>query len=73
MEDLNAQDLAYEVSILLEATLFYAGVKKQNLDEAVEIYIENIDKILQNSQKEGFEEIVEVVEFMKKHHSHLFN
>lgn len=64
--EISNDDLMYEISILLDAALFYAGVKKQNLAKAAEIYTENIDEILASSNAQGVDEIIEVIEFMKK-------
>ena len=70
-EDL--EDLQYELSVVLEAMLLYAGVKRGKLESAVEAYIEVIDKVLENSSSQGVDEILEVVEYLKKHKSELFN
>ncbi|EAH7268649.1 hypothetical protein ELM38_05950, partial [Campylobacter jejuni] len=59
------EDLQYELSIVLEAMLLYAGVKREKLENAIETYIDNIDNVLENSDKEGVDEILEVVEFLK--------
>lgn len=69
-EDL--QDLLYELSVVLEAMLLYAGVERERLEEAVEAYIECIDKVLENSDKEGVDEILAVVEYLKTHNKELF-
>ncbi len=66
------EDLRYELSIVLEAMLLYAGVKRENLESAIEAYIDNIDSVLENSNKEGVDEVLEVVEFLKNQHSELF-
>lgn len=71
-KEIAMQDMAYEISILLEAMLFYAGVKEENLDKVAQLYIENIDAVLENSQSEGFEECVEVVNFLKKNYPEFF-
>lgn len=70
--EIAMQDMAYEISILLEAMLFYAGVKKENLDKVAQLYIENIDKVLEDSQSEGFEECVEVINYLKKDYPEFF-
>ena len=70
-EDL--EDLQYELSVVLEAMLLYAGVKRERLERAVETYIEVIDKVLENSSSQGVDEILEVVEYLKKHNSELFS
>ncbi|MBK1994158.1 hypothetical protein FSE90_07840, partial [Campylobacter novaezeelandiae] len=59
------EDLTYELNIVLEAMLLYAGVKRNKLDKAIEIYIENIDIILEHSTNEGVDEILEVVEYLR--------
>ncbi|CDL88462.1 TPA: hypothetical protein R6B55_000258 [Campylobacter coli] len=66
------EDLRYELSIVLEAMLLYAGVKREKLESAIEVYIDNIDSVLENSNKEGVDEVLEVVEFLKNQHSELF-
>ncbi|HEC1134010.1 hypothetical protein [Campylobacter coli] len=66
------EDLRYELSIVLETMLLYAGVKREKLESAIEAYIDNIDSVLENSNKEGVDEVLEVVEFLKNQHSELF-
>ncbi|HED6832636.1 TPA: hypothetical protein R5151_001108 [Campylobacter coli] len=66
------EDLRYELSIVLEAMLLYAGVKREKLENAIEAYIDNIDNVLENSNKEGVDEVLEVVEFLKNQHPELF-
>lgn len=70
-EDL--QDLQYELSVTLEAMLLLAGVRREKLEAAVDAYIEVIDEVLANSTKEGADEILEVVEYLKKHKKELFS
>ncbi|HEG0289592.1 TPA: hypothetical protein SB294_002185, partial [Campylobacter coli] len=50
----------------------YAGVKREKLESAIEAYIDNIDSVLENSNKEGVDEVLEVVEFLKNQHPELF-
>ncbi len=66
------QDLQYELSIVLEAMLLYAGVKKTKIEEAIECYIDCIDDVCSKSTKEGVDEILEVVEYLRNHHGNLF-
>ena len=65
-------ELSYELSMMLEAMLYYAGVKKERLQDAAETYIECIDDALENSGAEGVDEVLEVVEYMKKKHAKFF-
>ncbi|EAI5466031.1 hypothetical protein CAMP5118_00550 [Campylobacter sp. LMG 7929] len=66
------ENLQYELSIVLEAMLLFAGVKRAKLEKAIEAYIDCIDEVCQNTQKEGVDEILEVVEYLKNHHKDLF-
>lgn len=68
----TVDDLSYELSMMLEAMLYYAGVKKDRLEDAAETYIECIDDALENSGAEGVDEVLEVVEYMKKKHAKFF-
>ena len=68
----DLQDLQYELSVTLEAMLLLAGVRRECLEAAVDAYIEVIDEVLANSTKEGADEILEVVEHLKKHRKELF-
>lgn len=71
-EDVSVEELSYELSVVLEGLLYYAGVKKAKLEEAAEIYVQSIDDALENSQAEGVDEVIAIVEYMKKHHAKLF-
>ncbi|MGP1533050.1 MAG: hypothetical protein ACTTJF_03175 [Campylobacter sp.] len=68
----TVDELSYELSMMLEAMLYYAGVKKDKLEDAAETYIECIDDALENSGAEGVDEVLEVVEYMKKKHAKFF-
>ncbi|KAA6220593.1 MULTISPECIES: hypothetical protein [unclassified Campylobacter] len=65
-------NLQYELSITLEALLLVFGVKRDKLEDAIEIYIENIDEVLKDSKNEGVDEILEMLEYLKKEHKELF-
>ena len=68
----TVDELSYELSMMLEAMLYYADVKKDRLEDAAETYIECIDDALENSGAEGVDEVLEVVEYMKKKHAKFF-
>ena len=68
----TVDELSYELSMMLEAMLYYAGVKKDRLEDAAETYIECIDDALENTGYEGEDEVLEVVEYMKKKHAKFF-
>ena len=71
-EKIAEQDLIYEINILLDAMLLYAGVKRERLADAAQLYIENIDTVLANSDASGADEAIAVVEFLRNKHAELF-
>ena len=71
-EKIAEQDLIYEINILLDAMLLYAGVKRERLADAAQLYIENIDTVLANSDANGADEVIAVVEFLRGKHAELF-
>lgn len=71
-EEPSIDELSYELSMMLEGMLYYAGVKKDKLEDAADVYIECIDDALEKSDAQGVDEILEVVAYMKKHHAELF-
>ncbi|MDA3052710.1 hypothetical protein OFO01_04500 [Campylobacter sp. JMF_01 NE2] len=72
-ENLSNDDLIYELNITLEAMLIYAGVRRDKLQVAAQAYIENIDAVLQNSDAQGADEPIAVVEFLRANKPELFN
>lgn len=71
-EKIAEQDLIYEINILLDAMLLYAGVKRERLADAAQLYIENIDTVLESSDVSGADEVIAVVEFLRGKHADLF-
>ncbi|MBR8462018.1 hypothetical protein KDD93_04640 [Campylobacter sp. faydin G-24] len=71
-EEVSIDELSYELSVVLDGLMYYAGVKKSKLEEAAQIYVECIDEALQDSDAEGVDEVIAIVEFMKKRHPKLF-
>ncbi|ANE34057.1 hypothetical protein [Campylobacter hyointestinalis] len=70
--EITLEEMSYELDLMMQGMLYFAGVKKDRLLDACDIYIENIDNVLENSKSEGVDEIIEAVEFMKKNFKELF-
>ena len=70
--DVSMEDLSYELEITLKAMFHFAGVKDDKLEKACDIYVENIDDVLADSNAEGVDEIIKMVEYMRKNHKELF-
>ena len=45
-EELSIDELSYELSVMLEGMLYFAGVKKDKIQDAAEAYIECIEEAL---------------------------
>lgn len=73
-KQISLEELSYELDIMLQAMLLNAGVKRNKLEEACELYVENIDDVLESLDEsvDGVDEILAVVEFLRKNHSGLF-
>ena len=72
MKQEEIEALQYELNIVLEALFITAGVKKTKLDEAVQNYIECIEKI-EDDDKEGVDEVLKAIKYLKTHYQELFN
>ena len=67
------EDLTTHLADMLEATLYFAGVKKENLEDAVKIYIDSLDEVFEDDDGEmGYQEIVQTIEYMKEKKPILF-
>jgi Ca2+-binding EF-hand superfamily protein len=68
------EDLTIHLADMLEAVLYYAGVKEENLEKAVKAYIEALDEVFDEEEDGdmGYREMVEVIEYMKKKNPELF-
>ena len=73
-KEVSLEELSYELDVMLEAMLLNAGVKRNKLEEAWELYVENIDDVLVSLDKsvDGVDEILAVVEYLRKNHAELF-
>lgn len=72
--NVSLEDLSYELEMMLQAMLLNAGVKREKLEKACDLYVENIDDVLEKLDESvsGVDEILAVVAFLKKEHKELF-
>jgi len=68
------EELSIQLIDMLEVALYFAGVKKENLKDAIEIYLNGIDEYYANNEDEemGVDEIIEVIKYIKKTKPKLF-
>lgn len=70
--EISIEEISYELDLMMQAMLLFAGVKKEMLEDAVDLYIQSVDDVLENSDKEGVAEVEAVVDYMKKNYKELF-
>ena len=69
------EDLTIHLADMLEAVLYYAGVKEENLEKGVKAYIEALDEVFdeEDDSDMGYREMVEVIDYLKKQKPELFS
>ena len=67
------EELALQLADMLEVALYFAGVKKSKLEDAVDVYLDSLDEIFNDEDGEmGFDEIVKTIKYMQKNNQNLF-
>ncbi|MDR1975830.1 MAG: hypothetical protein LBQ18_02425 [Campylobacteraceae bacterium] len=68
------KDISLQLTDMLEAALYFAGVKKARLEEAIDAYLDEMDEALGEDEDApmGFNEIVKVINHLKKTRADLF-
>ena len=71
---LEIEELAMQLADMIGATLHYAGVPDSKMAQAVEAYLNEMDKIYskKNIDEVGYEDVIAVVESLKKQRKELF-
>lgn len=70
--DVTLEEMSYELELATLGMLYYAGVKKELVNVAFDRYIDVIDDVLESSDASGVDEVIAVVEYMKKNYPELF-
>lgn len=70
--DITLEEMSYELELATLGMLYYAGVKKERLNDAFDRYIDVIDDVLENSDVNGVDEVITVIEHLKKSCPELF-
>lgn len=72
--ELEIEELAMQLADMLGVALYYAGVDKDDLKDAVDGYLHAMDEIFDDSEHTefGFEEVVQVIEHLKTTRGDLF-
>jgi len=76
IEDYQAEieELSIQLADMLSVALHFAGVKKPKMEEALDMYLDEMDEVLgENEEAEmGFDEIVKVIKHLQKTKPDLF-
>ena len=73
--EFELDEIAMQLADMLGAALHFAGVKEENIPDAVDAYLEGLDSIFDDDEENaemGFEEVVQVINSLKTTHKHLF-
>lgn len=70
-EKLDLEDLALEVIDMLGVALHFAGVKSENIEKAIDAYLEELDNLDEDTSY-GQKEIIEVIQSLKNKRKDLF-
>lgn len=72
--ELEIEELACQLADMLGAALYFAGVKEDNMQKAVDAYLNGIDEIFDDEEGVmGFEEVVQVIKHLQKTRKDLFS
>ncbi len=70
------EELAMQLADMLGAALHYAGVKDEKMPQAVEAYLNAMDEVFANDmdgEMAGYEDIVRIIDHLKKTRKDLFS
>jgi hypothetical protein len=68
------EELAVQLADMLGAALYFAGVKKPRIQDAIDAYLDGIDDYFEDSDGEmGMEEVIGLIKHLKKNKPELFN
>lgn len=73
--EIEIEEIAMQLADMLSAALYFAGVKKENLPEAIDAYLQGLDEIFQDDEdvaEMGVDEVIKVIEYLQTSHKHLF-
>lgn len=74
--EVEIEEIAMQLADMLGVALYFAGVKKENLPKAVDMYLKSLDEVFDEDDEDdemGFEEVIQVIEHMKNKHPKLFH
>ena len=76
MAEIEIEEMAMQLADMLGAALYFAGVKKEDLPKAIDLYLKGLDEVFDDEDEDdemGFEEVIQVIEYLQKKHPKLFH
>jgi len=71
--EFEIEELAMQLADMLGVALHYAGIPEEKIPQAVDAYLDAIDEVFEDEDGEmGYEEIIKVIEHLKKTKPKLF-
>jgi len=74
--EIEIEEMAMQLADMLGAALYFAGVKKEDLPKAIDLYLKGLDEVFEDDDEDsemGFEEVIEVIEYIKNKNPKLFH
>jgi len=74
--EIEIEEMAMQLADMLGAALFFAGAKKEDLPKAIDLYLKGLDEVFEDEDEDsemGFEEVIEVIEYIKNKNPKLFH
>lgn len=74
--EIEIEEMAMQLADMLGAALYFAGVKKEELPQAIDLYLKSMDEVFEDEDEDsemGFEEIIEVIEYVKSKYPKMFH
>ncbi|MBE0495915.1 MAG: hypothetical protein IBX45_05855 [Campylobacterales bacterium] len=72
--EFEIEELAMQLADMLGVALYFAGVKKENIQKAVDAYLDGLDECFGEEEdgEMGFEEVIKVITHIQKTKPALF-
>ncbi|ARU48970.1 hypothetical protein FA592_01150 [Sulfurospirillum diekertiae] len=73
--EIEIEEMSMQLADMLGAALYFAGAKKEDLPKAIDLYLKGLDEVFEDEDEDsemGFEEVVEVIEYIKAKNPKLF-
>ena len=74
--EIEIEEMAMQLADMLGAALFFAGVKKEDIPKAIDLYLKGLDEVFEDEDEDsemGFDEVIEVIEYIKNKNPKLFH